>query len=63
MYGCENAPHAVSPDEVDGWRHGGRDFNVVLASTPDTMDLELDDVAPALEGDSFCSRPAMTTRT
>jgi hypothetical protein len=33
--------------EREDWAFDGRHYMVTLASTPDTMDLELDDVAPS----------------
>ncbi len=37
----------ADPGEVERWHFGGRYYGVTMASTPDTMDLELDDLGPA----------------
>ena len=36
----------MSEDERERWHVGGRHYLVTMASTPDTMDLELEDVGP-----------------
>ena len=38
----------TEPPEVERWHHGGRYYLTHLASTPTSMDLELDDVGPGI---------------
>ena len=38
----------TEPQEVERWHHGSRYYLARLASTPTSMDLELDDVGPGI---------------